>query len=88
MSRTLNMHASEESDWAIVPKKRPNKGSMLLAEDVEERARPEGNSRQAAAVRTQSRVSASIWLAVVRRAMSASKPLSVRHSTRGSSLVR
>ena len=74
MSRTLNMHASEESDWAIVPKKRPNNGRRLPAEDVEGRARPKGNSRQAAAVRTQSRVAASIRLAVVRRAMSASKP--------------
>ncbi len=72
-SRTLNMSASEESDRAIVPKKRPNKGRQLSAEDVEERARPKGNSRQAAAVRTQSRAAASIRLAVVRRAMSASK---------------
>jgi hypothetical protein len=71
------MHAGEKSDWAIVPKKRPNNGRQLPAEDVEGRARPKGNSRQAAAVRTQSRVSASIRLAVVRRAMSASKPLTV-----------
>ncbi len=71
-SHALNMYAGEESDRAIVPKKRPNKGSMLLAEDVEERARPEGNSRQAAAVRTQSRGAASIRLADVRRVMSGS----------------
>jgi hypothetical protein len=37
----LNMDAGEESDPAIVPKKRPNKGGLLLAEDVEERAWPE-----------------------------------------------
>ncbi len=71
------MHVGEKSDWAIVLKKRPNKGRQLLAEDVEGRARPKGNSRQAAAVRTQSRVSASIRLVVVRQAMSASKPLAV-----------
>ncbi len=76
-SRTLNMYAGEESDWAIVPRKRPNKGSVLPAEVVEERARPEGNNRRAAAVRTQSRVAASIWLAAVRQASSASKPLTV-----------
>ncbi len=74
-SRTLNMYAGEKSDRAIVPKKRPNNGRRLPAEDVEGRARPKGNSRQAAAVRTQSRTAASIRLAVVRRAMSASKPL-------------
>ena len=73
----MNMYAGEKSDWATVPKKRPNNGRRLPAEDVEGRARPKGNSRQAAAVRTQSRVSASIRLAVVRRAMSASKPLTV-----------
>ena len=71
------MHASEESDRAIVPKKRPNNGRRLPAEDVEGRARPKGNSRQAAAVRTQSRVAASTRLAVVRWPMSASKPLIV-----------
>ena len=59
-SRTLNMYAGEESDWAIVPRKRSNKGRYRLAEIVEGRARPEGNHRRAAAVRTQSRVSASI----------------------------
>ncbi len=69
------MYAGEKSDRAIVLKKHPNKGRQLLAEDVEGRARPKGNSRRAAAVRTQSRGAASIRLAVVRRAMSASKPL-------------
>ena len=76
-SRTLNMHASEKSDRAIVPKKRPNNGRRLPAENVEGRAWPKGNSRRAAAVRTQSRGAASIRLAVVRRAMSASKPFTV-----------
>ena len=69
------MYAGEKSDSAIVPGKRLNNGRQLPAEDVEERAGPKGNSRRAAAVRTQSRGAASIRLAVVRRAMSASKPL-------------
>ncbi len=80
-SRTLNMHAGEKSDWAIVPRKRPNKGRQLLAEVVEGRARPKGNSHQATAVRTQSRGAASIRLAAVRRVASASKPLTVRRLT-------
>ncbi len=75
--RTLNMYTGEKSDSAIVPKKRPNNGRQLPAEDVEGRAWPKGNSRRAAAVRTQSRGAASIQSAVVRRAISASKPLSV-----------
>ena len=69
--------AREESHRVIVPKKRLNKGSILLAEGVEESDRSEGNSRQVAAIRTQSRRAASIRLAVVRRTMSASKPLTV-----------
>ncbi len=76
-SRTLNMHVGEKSDWAIVPKKRPNNGRRLPAEDVEGRARPKGNSRQAAALRTQSRGVASIRMAVVRQVMSMSKLLTV-----------
>ena len=75
--RTLNMYADEESDRAIVPRKRPNNGRQLPAEDVEGRARPKGNSRQAAAVRTQSRGVASIRMAVVRQVMSMSKLLTV-----------
>ena len=71
-NRTLNMYAGEKSDRAIGPEKRPNKGRQLPAEDVEERARPKGNIRQAAAVRTQSRGAASIRLAVVRQAVSMS----------------
>ena len=87
-SHTLNMHAGEESDWAIVPKKRPNNGRQLPAEDVEERARPKGNSRQAAAVRTQSRGAASIGLAVVRQAVSMSNRSPSDVLTRGRSPVR
>ena len=87
-SRTLNMHAGEKSDWAIVPRKRPNNGRRLPAEDVEERAWPKGNSRQSAAVRTQRRVAASIRVAAVRRAMSASNVLVARRLTQGRSPVR
>ena len=71
------MYAGEKSDRAIVPKKRSNNERQLSAEDVEGRARPKGNNRQAAAVRTQRRGTASIRLAVERQALSASKPLSV-----------
>jgi hypothetical protein len=51
----MNMHADEKSDEVIVPEKQPNKGSLLPAEVVEGRTSPKGNSRQATAVRTQSR---------------------------------
>ena len=76
-SRTLNMHASEKSDRAILPEKRPNNGRRLPAEVVEGRARLKGNNRQAAAARTQSWAVASIRVADVRRVMSASKPFIV-----------
>ena len=64
---TLSMYADEKSDEAVVPRKRPNKGGQRPAEVVEGRASPEGNSRQAAVVRTQSRVATSIRLPAVRR---------------------
>jgi hypothetical protein len=61
------MYAGEKSDEVVVPRKRPNKGRQLPAEVVEGRASPEGNSRQAAVVRTLSRAATSIRLAAVRR---------------------
>src|SRR3979409_2117964 len=54
-SRTPSMYVDEKSDEAVVPRKRPNKGRQLPAEVVEGRASPEGNSRQAAVVRTTRR---------------------------------
>ena len=66
-SRTPSMYADEKSDEAVVPRKRPNKGRQLPAEVVEGRASPEGNSRQAAVVRTLSRIATSIRLVAVRR---------------------
>ena len=66
-SRTPSMYVDEKSDEAILPAKRLNKGRQLLAEVVEGRASPKGNSRQAAVVRTLSRVATSIRLAAVRR---------------------
>ena len=87
-SRTLNMDAGEESDRAILLMKRPNKERQHPAEVVEGRARPKGNSRQAAAVRTPSRAVASIRMADVRWMTSVSKPLIVSRSTRGRSPVR
>src|SRR5262252_6312989 len=61
------MYVGEKSDEVVVPRKRSNKGRQLPAEIVEGRASPEGNSRQAAVVRTLSRVATSIRLAAVRR---------------------
>jgi hypothetical protein len=66
-SRTPSMHVGEKSDEVVAPRKRSNKGRRLPAEIVEGRASPEGNSRQAAVVRTLSRVATSIRLAAVRR---------------------
>jgi hypothetical protein len=53
---TPSMHVDEKSDEAILPRKRPNKGWRHLAEVVEGRASPKGDSRQAAVVRTLRRV--------------------------------
>jgi hypothetical protein len=69
-SRTPSMYADE----AVVPRKRPNKGRQLPAEVVEGRASPEGNSRQAAVVRTLSRDATLIRLAAVRRIARGLKP--------------
>ncbi len=69
----MSTHAGEKSDEVIVPEKRPNKGSLLPAEAVEGRTSPKGNSRQATAVRTQSRAAASAGLAAVRQAARQSK---------------
>src|ERR1700709_1676857 len=66
-SRTPSMYADEKSDEVVVPRKGPNKGRQLPAEVVEGRASSEGNSRQAAVVRTLSRDTTSIRLAAVRR---------------------
>jgi len=63
----MNMYVDEKSDSVIVPTKPSNKEGLPLAEMVEGRTLPEGNSDQEAAVRTQSRVAASIDLIVVRR---------------------
>ena len=70
----MSMNADEESDEAILLRKRPNKGRQLPAEVVEGRASPEGNSRQAAVVRTLIRVTTSIRLAAVRRRACGFKP--------------
>ena len=62
------MHADENSDKAIVPKKQPNKEGLPFAEAVEGRALPKRNTGQTTAVRTQSRGTASNGLAGVRQA--------------------
>ena len=87
-SRTPSMYADEKSDEAVVPRKRPNKGRQFPAEVVEGRASPEGNSRQAAVVRTLRRVATSTRLAAVRGVAGGSTPLASRRSTQGRSPVR
>ena len=87
-SRTPSMYADEKSDEAVVPRKRPNKGRRLPAEVVEGRASPEGNSRQAAVVRTLSRGTTSIRMAAVRRSAYGFQTACSRRSTRGKSPVR
>ena len=87
-SRTPSMYADEKSDEAVVPRKRPNKGRQLPAEVVEGRASPEGNSRQAAVVRTLRRVATLIRLAAVRGVAGGSTPLASRRLTQGRSPVR
>jgi len=67
-SRTLSMHADEESDEGIVPMKRSNKGGLHPAEIVEGRASPKENGDQTTAVRILSRGAASSRLDAVRRA--------------------
>ena len=64
----MNEQVDEKSDSVVVLMKPSNKGEDSLAEVVEGRTLPEGNSDQMAAVRTQSRVTASNFLMAVRRA--------------------
>src|SRR5258708_31833871 len=78
----------EKSDEVVVPRKRSNKGRQLPAEVVEGRASPEGNSRQAAVVRTLSRATTSIRLAAVRRCACGFKPCVAPRSARGTSPLR
>ena len=74
-SRTPSMEADEKSDEVVVLRKRPNKGRQLPAEVVEGRASPKGNSRQAAVVRTLSRVATSIRLTAIYQRKRHSFPL-------------
>jgi hypothetical protein len=64
----MNKHVDEKSDSGVVPLKPPNKEVLPLADVVEGRTLPEGNSDQETAVRTQSRAAALNLLMVVRRA--------------------
>jgi len=61
----MNMYVDEKSDSVIVLMKPSNKEGLPSAETVEGRALPEGNSDQEAAVRTQSRITASNFLMAV-----------------------
>src|SRR6202795_2839112 len=67
-SRTMDMHADENSDGVIVPVKRSNKEDLSSAETVEGRTSPKGNGGETAAARTQRRGTASNGLAAVRQA--------------------
>src|SRR5262245_42084555 len=67
-SRTMSMHADEESDEGIVPMKQSNKGGLPPAEVVEGRASPKENGDQTTAVRILSRGAASSRLDAVRQA--------------------
>ncbi len=55
----MNMYVDEKSDSVIVLTKPSNKEGLPLAETVEGRTLPEGNSDRETAVRTQRRVTAS-----------------------------
>ena len=59
--RTSGMHAHGKSDGRVVPKKPPNRaGTNPTTEAVEGRRPTEGNTMQAAASRTQSRLDVSV----------------------------
>jgi group II intron reverse transcriptase/maturase len=68
MSRESNMHAGGESDGRVVPTKCSNKGGQPLAEGMEGRRPAKENIEQAAAPRTQSRISGGSDLLGVRKA--------------------
>src|ERR1700736_5718924 len=72
-SRTMNMHADENSDGVIVPEKRLNKEGLPSAEVVEGRTPPKGNGGETAVARTLRRDTASNGLIAVRRAARQSK---------------
>jgi RNA-directed DNA polymerase len=61
-------HGREKSDGNIVPVKLPNNAARAAAEAVEGRTPAEGNTREAAAVRTQSREAVERGLKRVREA--------------------
>ena len=64
----MSAHADEKSDKGIVPKKQSNKEGSPLAETVEGRPLPKGNSHQSTVVRTPSRAATSDGLLAMRRA--------------------
>jgi RNA-directed DNA polymerase len=67
--RTSGAHARGKSDGCVVPEKSPNKvGRHPAAEAMEGRRPTEGNTMQATATRTQSRLDALIALGRVREA--------------------
>jgi RNA-directed DNA polymerase len=67
-SRTMSMHADEDSDEGTVPMKRSNNEDESSAETGEGRTSPKGNGGETAAARTLRRGTASNGLIAVRRA--------------------
>ena len=63
---TTDMYVLEKSDDAVVPEKRANKGTKVLAEPVEGRAWTKRNTPQLPASRAQNRVIASTGLGRIR----------------------
>ena len=85
--RTSGMHARGKSDDRVVPKKLPNNGvHEAPAEVVEGRRSAKGNTMQATATRTQSRLDALIALDRVRE--TAFQTRVSTPNTRGKSRVR
>src|ERR1700682_4047645 len=72
-SRTMSMHADENSDGVIVPAMWSNRGGLPPTEAAEGRTPPKGNGGETATARTLSRDTVSIGLTAVRRAVRQSK---------------
>ena len=85
--RTSGVHARGKSDDRVIPEKLPNKGAHEAPEEVVEgRRSAKGNTMQATATRTQSRLDALIALDRVREAVSQTRVSTP--NTRGKSRVR
>lgn len=66
-SRRIDAEANRESDSVVVPKKSPNKGTPVPAEEMEGRTLAKRNAGEEATSRIQSRAKVSFGLEGVRR---------------------